>query len=72
MELGGGYVGIDFGLSAGINAIYSKVGQNFVIGFGPTIGVGYSATVLSGNINWGASGANLKTIRKAINSGLNR
>jgi hypothetical protein len=58
--------GIDFLLSTGINAIYSKVGQNFLVGLGPTNGVGYSATILSGNINWGASVAYLRTIRKVI------
>ena len=63
----------DVGVSVGLNASYAYLPNNeFVIGVGYCVGVGFSATSVAGNVNWGASGANANQIRNAINRELTR
>ena len=68
-----GNISVDIGFSVGVNASYANVANNeYVLGLGISVGVGVSATVVAGNVNWGASGSNAKQIRNAINHELTR
>lgn len=60
---------MDVGFSAGVNAIYAPNVDgkgNFIVGIGPSVGVGVSPTLYSGNLNWGASGTDLRKTRSYI------
>lgn len=47
-------VGADFGVGIGLTGIYAPLtGGEFVIGFGTSVGLGISATIIDGNLNLG-------------------